>query len=128
MRTRCASSVPTEATLLRIPVVADGWVAALPPVPDGHDASISVSDAGLIGARSDLEALGYTLVGVNATLVGPGCRVADILVSDASATARPDWYRDLARQAERAFPLAMGPVMAVLDELVAMHQASCSRM
>ncbi|MDP9023215.1 MAG: hypothetical protein M3N57_11105 [Actinomycetota bacterium] len=113
--------------MLRIPVVADGWVAALPPVPDGHDASISVSDAGLIDARSDLEALGYTLAGVNATLVPVGRRVADILVSDASATAQPDWYRDLARRAERAFPLAMGPVMAVLHELVAMHQASCGR-
>jgi hypothetical protein len=96
------------------------WAEDLPPVPDGHRVTVTFStdlDAAHHGPALDL--LGYQVVGVHPG--PPGRCVADFLVSQPLLESHPTWWRSLAGLADRAFNLALGPVLSSLAPVLRRH-------
>ncbi|HEX2027838.1 MAG TPA: hypothetical protein VHF25_07535 [Nitriliruptorales bacterium] len=113
-----------EAVLLRLPAPA-GWARDLPPVPLGFRVSVSVSSLDGLRAQPELEARGYSFVGVHHTaLPRAATDVADLLVAGALAHAHPRWWRTLAARADRVLSLSFGPVRAMLGDLLEAHLTS----
>jgi hypothetical protein len=91
-------------------------------VPDGHQVTVSFStDVGAAHHGPALEQLGYRVVGVQSATVPAGVSIADFLVSQELLEAHPTWWRTLADLADRAFSLALGPVLASLAPVLRSH-------
>lgn len=113
---------PPDATMLRIVIDGPGWARRLPAVPLGCVLTATVSAPDVAAARSALEARGYTFAGVHrSALLPPGLEVVDLLVPAVVMADHPDWWRVMAGSAYRAFPLAFGPVLALLSDLLTLH-------
>lgn len=103
------------SVVVRVDAAVPGWERALPPVPDAR-VVMTVGDEALTGARIELAARGYDLVGV--VPGSRGGRHADVLVPAALRSDEPRWFSALLLPASRVFDLRFGPVGAVLrDEL-----------
>lgn len=126
-RSTYQASPPPEGVLLRVVPSGDAWAEGLPPVPANFVVTVSFSteeSAALHGEA--LRLLGYMTVGVQAwdrEATGEG---VDFLVSQALLEARPQWWRALASQAERAFGLAHGPAQALLAPVLEAHTRPAS--
>lgn len=132
-----APAAGVDGALVRLVVTGDDWAESIPPVPRGHEVTVSFSSASSALAHADaLEALGYRLVGIQplSCTCPPGAQdcgaghprslgiaVADFLVSQPLLEAHPSWWRAMADQADRAFNLAMGPVQRLLDSVLRTH-------
>jgi hypothetical protein len=109
------------AVIVRLTATDRGWVAALPPVPDGRQLTVSVGHPSLLPVPVDeLIARGYRIVGVAAEHRPIGLNV-DVLVPRELRAAHPDWWVQLLGQAERVFDLRLGPVRHVLAAELALH-------
>lgn len=123
MAPRRTHTPPPEGVLLRL-LVADGsWAEALPPVPGRHDVTVSFSCAEAAAEHAEaLGLLGYRVVGVKALSSDvTGIRLADFLIPPELPHEHPTWWRALADQADRAFSLALGPVLAMLGDVLEQH-------
>lgn len=110
------------STVLRIVVDGPGWARSLPPVPHGATVTVTCSDLELLTDRLELEQLGYTFAGVcRNPLLPPGVEAADLLVPAALVDEHPAWWQEAAACADRAFPLAFGPVLRLLGDLLRVH-------
>jgi hypothetical protein len=128
MTTRAPHRPAPDGALLRLAVRADNWAEGVPPAPRDADVTVSFSDADTAALHGDaLRLLGYRIVGVRPTngadvlLPQPA---ADVLVPQAVLESYPTWWRALADQAERAYSLALGPVLASLSEVLRPHLAT----
>ena len=114
--------IELDATVVRVLASGPGWARALPRVPSGHLVTVSASSDVLAGDRAEAEQRGYRFAGV----VRPGLLPDDVdavhvLVSHALAEAEPRWWRQLTGGADRVLPLAFGPVLRLLRDVVALH-------
>ena len=108
--------------LLRLRIDGGDWSEHLPPVPAGHDVSVSFTSA--VSSRNHGDALaelGYRVVGV----VGApnGGEFADLVLREGTAEECPSWWRAVAALAERAYPLALGPAARACAPVVERHGA-----
>jgi hypothetical protein len=116
-----------EGALLHLAVAGDGWAEDIPPVPDGFAVTVSFSSDDAAAQHAEaLALLGYTDVGVTGCALTAGVAVADFLVPQGLLAAHPTWWRALADQADRAFSLALGPVLAALADVLEAHLAPSS--
>jgi hypothetical protein len=119
---RTSGGGPADGVLLRIPVGAGTLGAQLPPVPDGHAVTVSFTSVAAAARHAEaLEARGYRVVGIHPPGPMRGGEAADLLVTAALIDAAPGWWRQLARLAERAFDLSLGPVGAVFGDILRLH-------
>jgi hypothetical protein len=114
-----AITAPAPAVLLRLRVDGGDWSDHVPPVPEGHDVSVSFT------SRSDsarhaaaLRELGFRLVPL--CEAGDGGMV-DVLLREGVVEQHPRWWRAMASLAERAYPLALGPAAKRWHRLVTCH-------
>lgn len=108
--------------LLRVPV-GDGWTERLPPAPAEVTVTVSLSSAAANAAHGEaLRFLGYRVVDPSDVATG-GVDVADFVVPARGAIDHPSWWEALVELADRAFPLAFGPVLAVLHQALRPHRA-----
>lgn len=97
------------------------WAEGIPPVPEGFDITVSFSDADAVAIHGDaLALLGYRVVGVQPHGAS-GLPVADFLIPQRVLESHATWWRALADQADRAFSLALGPVVASLTDVLRAH-------
>lgn len=116
------SPLPSDSTMLRIIVDGPGWAGQLPAVPDGYVVTATVSSLELVTDRGHLEELGYRFAGIARTSVLPaGVETVDLVVPAKLASDDPAWWRSAAACADRAFPLAFGPVLRALADLIHVH-------
>ncbi len=121
MTTRAPHRPPPDGALVRLVVSADAWAEGIPPVPEGFDITVSFSDVDTEALHGDaLALLGYRVVGVQPHGTA-GLAVADFLIPQRVLESHPTWWRALADQADRAFSLALGPVVASLTEVLRAH-------
>jgi hypothetical protein len=121
MTTRHPHHEPLDGALVRVAVTGDAWAEGIPPVPAGSDITVTFSDAEAALVHGDaLALLGYRVVGVQPHAAAPH-PVADLLVPQWILERHPTWWRALADQSERAFSLALGPVVASLSEVLRAH-------
>lgn len=107
---------------MRLPVPPGPWAESLPPLPDGHVATVSFSSIGLTAEHGDaLALLGYHVVD------GPedprGSSVAWMLVSTPLAQAHPTWWASVRRLSDGVFRLAMGPALRRYSPILRAHLA-----
>lgn len=114
---------PPGAVLVRVRADGPTWIDRLPPVPDGHLVTVSVSDVALREVPSaDLLRCGYRIVGIHPWRAATDDHGAvDLLVTAPLIEAQPRWWRDLVAVADRAFDLRLGPVQRVLGQEIALH-------
>jgi hypothetical protein len=128
MPTRAPHRPATDGALLRLTVGADNWAEGVPPAPHDADVTVSFSDADTAALHGDaLRLLGYRIVGVRPTGAADVLArhpAADILIPQAMLESYPTWWRALADQADRAYSLALGPVLASLSEVLRPHLAA----
>lgn len=116
------SPLPSDSTMLRIVVDGPGWAAQLPAVPEGYVVTATVSSLELISDRGPLEERGYRFAGiVRTSVLPPGVETVDLVVPAALAADHPAWWHSAASCADRAFPLAFGPVLRALADLIRVH-------
>jgi hypothetical protein len=121
MTTRTPQRPAPDGALLRLAVDADAWAEGVPPAPRGADVTVSFSDVDTAALHGDaLRLLGYRIVRP-ADAQAAGSPVADFLITEALFDAHPTWARALVDQADRAFNLALGPVMASLTDALRPH-------
>lgn len=107
--------------LLRVPV-RHGWTEGLPPAPAGLTVTVSLSSPSADTVHGEaLRFLGYRVVEPSGVGSGGG-DVADFVVP-VEAVGHPAWWKALSHRADRAFPLAFGPVLVVMDEALRPHRA-----
>lgn len=115
-----------DGVLVRRPASKD-WLSSLPPVPDGADVTVSLTDAAAaIRHAAELASGGYVPVGA------AGCATADTVMADflvprALATSQWEWLASLLGSDGRIFEPALGPVRLVLRPVLAAHRSGRAR-
>lgn len=111
---------PPEGALLRLPIDEERWAEHVPPVPVGFEVTVSFStEMAEVEHGEALELLGYAVVGVNPRLTPfPS---ASFLVNQRLIEAHPTYWRSLAALADAAYSLALGPPLALLTDVLALH-------
>ena len=110
-----------DGALVRVGIRADTWAEQVPPPPAGTEVSVTFTDpeAALVHADA-LRLLGYRVSGVREHHLSDG-PAADFLIRQSVLEAHPRWWRAILGQAERAFNLSAGPVLADLAEVLEAH-------
>jgi hypothetical protein len=104
-----------------VAISGEAWAEGIPPVPEGSDITVTFTDPDASLVHGDaLALLGYRVLGVQAHAAARG-PVADFLVPQHALEQHTTWWRALADQSERAFSLALGPVLASLEEVLRAH-------
>lgn len=117
-----------DGAMLRLVVGAGHWAEDIPPVPAGHRVTVSFSSEGAAGEHADaLSLLGYDIVGVQPLSMPIEVGVADFLLDQRLLEAHPTYWRSLADQADKAFSLALGPVLSLLGDVLRAHVAHAAR-
>jgi hypothetical protein len=112
--------VPPEGALLRLPIDEERWAEHLPPVPVGYEVTASFStELAAVEHGEALELLGYSVVGVNPRL--SPVPSASLLVRQQLIEAHPTYWRSLAALSDAAYSLALGPPLALLTDVLALH-------
>ncbi len=115
------AALPHEATLLRV-LAGPNRYSELPPVPEGHVVTASVSTPSLLWLLDELQPRGYRSVGVQAAMLrGPEVEVIDLLVPAALPHSSPGWWSAAVSCAEHVFRLEFGPVRSALRQLLTAH-------
>lgn len=110
-----------DGALVRLAVDGDAWAEGIPPVPHGSDITVTFTDADAALVHGDaLSLLGYRVLGVQAHAAATAA-VADFLVPQRILEQHTTWWRALTDQADRAFSLALGPVLASLADVLRAH-------
>lgn len=118
--------MPNEGVLLRCAVDDGPWAEEVPPAPGRAPVTVSLSDADAHAHHAEpLRNLGYVVV--THPVPVRGVAVADFLVTTDTAHAHRDWYVALAKRADRAFDLRMGPVVASLAAVLGAHAGALWR-
>jgi hypothetical protein len=108
--------------VVRLPVDGRDWADNLPPVPQGHRASVSFTQAASWAHHGPvLERLGYRVVAADEGAAGDGEWV-DMVVYDDLPVTQPSWWRAVTSLAERVLPLAFGPARMACADVLATHQ------
>jgi hypothetical protein len=100
------------------------WTDDLPPVPRGHEVTVSLSSPRVLRRDGDaLRRLGYTIAGICPSPPSAETRpgLADFLVRQETIEAHRTWWRTLADRAERTYSLSLGPVLVALADVLAVH-------
>jgi len=99
-----------DRALLRLPVTPGPWAEVLPPVPDGHEVTVSFSSPGAGREHgATLELLGYRVVG-HTPRAGVPEGSAWMVVTAEAAAAHPRWWAGVRACADAVYRLGMGPV------------------
>lgn len=102
---------------------APGWLGTLPKAPAPSQVTVSLTDAkAAIRHAAELTDLGYVPVGA-ATGAEADEGWADFLVPRPLAAAERQWLRELLGPDGRLYEPAMGPVRALLGEVLEAHRA-----
>ncbi len=111
-----------DGALVRVPVQGEAWAEQVPPPPADAEVSVTFTEPEAALVHSDaLRLLGYRVAGVQPHHLSDG-PAADFLIPLRVIQAHPRWWRALADQAERAFNLSAGPVLADLAEVLRVHR------
>ncbi len=109
--------------LARLPVTDGAWAESLPPAPDGHRVTVSLSTQGLADEHGDaLALLGYVLVPGPDILDRAAGDVAWLVVSRALAIAHPRWWASVRNLSDAVYRLDMGPVRRRFAAVLAPHE------
>lgn len=120
-RSRARGADLRPVAVVRLPVDGRDWADNLPPVPQGHRASISFTQAASWAHHGPvLERLGYRVVPADEQGGGDGEWV-DMVVYDDLPVSQPSWWRAVTALAERVLPLAFGPARMASADVLAAH-------
>lgn len=110
-----------DRALLRLPVTPGPWAEALPPVPDGHEVTVSFSAPGAHAEHGGtLALLGYRVV-ADTPRAGVGAGTAWMVVTAEAAASHPRWWAGVRAVADAVYRLGLGPVRAWAGPILRAH-------
>lgn len=116
------AAAPQAVAVVRLPVDGTDWADNLPPVPAGHDVSVSFTETASWAHHGPvLDRLGYRVV----DRAGDGSvgEWVDMVVYDDLPGAHPSWWRAVTTLADRVLPLAFGPAAMACADVLTAHGA-----
>ena len=115
-----------DAVLARVPVSADRWAEALPPVPADTVVTVSFSSPSVLAEHAEaLELLGYRVL--DAPSLPSGAQAAWVLVRREAVEGRRAWWDTVRGLSDRVYDLRFGPALRLLGPILGAHLAVAQR-
>jgi hypothetical protein len=113
-----------HSALVRLPISDGAWAESLPPAPDAHRVTVSLSSPAMRDEHGEaLRMLGYVLVDGPVEEQEHGRPVAWLVVTSTLAREHPRWWASVRGGADAVYSLAMGPVVRRFGDVLAPHRA-----